>query len=332
MNEFYKEDIISVIVAIYNVEKYLPECVDSIFRQTYNNLDIILVDDGSTDHSGIMCDEFAKIDKRVIVIHQKNTGLWAARNTGRSIARGNYVMFVDGDDYLNINAVKVLFDSIKQSEDYDMAFADNKITNRRDENVEMGADKDTVNEKTVYTQEELIKGMFSYDIFGFMWNKVYRRSLISNVWCNHFIRNQDFDFNFRVYLKIRKAVIIHRELYYYYQRQDSLMNNPQTRILSLENFINIFYSNYMGLSAFHKRKYGYLLLRKLYKKMVFWKNRNFMTCNESTVFKKCREYEISTRKAYWLSWRINPIEKIGVTILLHNPRLTRWLMRVTKNY
>ena len=78
MNEFYKEDIISVIVAIYNVEKYLPECVDSIFRQTYNNLDIILVDDGSTDHSGIMCDEFAKIDKRVIVIHQKNTGLWAA--------------------------------------------------------------------------------------------------------------------------------------------------------------------------------------------------------------------------------------------------------------
>jgi len=332
MNEYFKEEIISVIVAIYNVEKYLPECIDSIFHQTYNNLDIILVDDGSTDHSGKMCDEFAKIDKRVIVVHQKNTGLWAARNTGKSIARGNYIMFVDGDDYLNINAVKVLFDLIKQSEDYDMAFAEEKTTNRRDENVGMGVDKDIVNEKTVYTQEELIKGIFSKENFGYMWNKLYRRSIISNVWCNHFIRHQDFDFNFRVYLKIRKAVFIHRELYYYYQRQDSLMNNPQTRILSLENFINIFYSNYFGLSAFHKRKYGYLLLRKLYKKMVFWKNRNFMTCNESIVFKKCREYEMTTRMAYWLCWRINPLEKIGVTILLHNPRLTRWLMRVTKNY
>lgn len=97
-----ENDLISVIVPIYNVEKYLQECLDSIINQTYKNLEIILVDDGSTDNSGIICNEYAKKDNRIKVIHKKNGGLSSARNAGMDeCSVGGYITFVDSDDWLN---------------------------------------------------------------------------------------------------------------------------------------------------------------------------------------------------------------------------------------
>ena len=92
--------MISVVIPVYNVEKYLAECVDSVLNQTYTNYEIILVDDGATDSSGRMCDEYAQKDPRIRVIHQKNGGLSAARNTGLEVAKGDYVYFLDSDDYI----------------------------------------------------------------------------------------------------------------------------------------------------------------------------------------------------------------------------------------
>lgn len=94
-----EQALISVIVPVYNVEKYLPECVESIISQTYDNLEVILIDDGSTDRSGKICDEFAEKDSRIVVIHQKNSGVSAARNRGLDLCRGEYISFVDSDDY-----------------------------------------------------------------------------------------------------------------------------------------------------------------------------------------------------------------------------------------
>ncbi|WP_440249335.1 glycosyltransferase family 2 protein [Dialister succinatiphilus] len=91
----------SVIVPVYNVEKYIHRCVDSILKQSYRNLELILVDDGSTDHSGRICDEYEKRDNRVRVIHQKNTGLSGARNTGIRQSTGDFLFFVDSDDYVS---------------------------------------------------------------------------------------------------------------------------------------------------------------------------------------------------------------------------------------
>ncbi len=96
----------SIIVPVYNVEKYLLECVDSIINQTYKNIELILVDDGSKDNSGKMCDELAKKDDRIKVIHKKNEGLGMARNTGLDNATGEYILFVDSDDYLELNCVE----------------------------------------------------------------------------------------------------------------------------------------------------------------------------------------------------------------------------------
>ncbi|MGN1167499.1 MAG: glycosyltransferase family 2 protein [Lachnospiraceae bacterium] len=107
-------EIVSVIVPVYNVERYLKECVDSLLRQTYKNLEIILVDDGSQDSSGEICDEYLHIDKRVKVIHKENAGLGFARNSGLEIATGRFVTFIDSDDIADLNLVELLMEGIEE--------------------------------------------------------------------------------------------------------------------------------------------------------------------------------------------------------------------------
>lgn len=115
--------LISVIIPVYNVEKYLHECIDSVINQTYKNLEIILVDDGSTDSSGEICDEYIEKDDRITVIHQKNGGLSVARNTGLSEANGNYVYFLDSDDYIAENTLETLLE-IGKKDNSDIVFFD----------------------------------------------------------------------------------------------------------------------------------------------------------------------------------------------------------------
>ena len=103
------EDLISVVVPIYNVENYIKKCVDSILSQTYKNLEIILVDDGSPDRCGEICDKWTKKDNRIKVIHKENGGLSDARNSGIEIAKGDYLSFIDSDDYVNKDFIKILY-------------------------------------------------------------------------------------------------------------------------------------------------------------------------------------------------------------------------------
>lgn len=111
--------LVSVIVPVYNVEKYICGCITSILSQTYKNLQVILVDDGTPDNSGKICDEFAQKDDRVLVIHKENGGLSSARNAGLDAAKGKYIMFIDSDDYIVDNAVEIL---VEECEKYDTDF------------------------------------------------------------------------------------------------------------------------------------------------------------------------------------------------------------------
>ena len=122
------DPLISVIVPVYNVEEYLPRCLRAISEQTYRNLEIILVDDGSTDGSGAICDEFAENDSRVKVIHQPNTGLWAARNTGHGAANGEFLFFPDADDYFSRDLVSLLYKAINSGNGYNLAICRMKMT------------------------------------------------------------------------------------------------------------------------------------------------------------------------------------------------------------
>ena len=123
------EPLISIIVPIYNVSKYLDRCMDTLLNQTIKNIEIIMVDDGSPDDCGIKCDAYAEKDKRVVVIHKQNAGLGMARNSGLEIARGKYVGFVDSDDFVELNMYKDMYDTLKKNESdtcycryYDVSF------------------------------------------------------------------------------------------------------------------------------------------------------------------------------------------------------------------
>ena len=320
-------ELISVIVPVYNVADYLPRCLETIAAQTFHHLEIILVDDGSTDCSGKICDEFAKNDKRAIVVHQNNTGLWAARNAGQRIARGSYFLFVDGDDYLHLNAVKTLYQAINYNKGYDMAMIEYKATHELDEDIQSVEE----GEFQELTQAELVSKLLSREICSNVWNKLYRRSLIENIYANDYPRAQDFDFNIRVFIQANNAIVIHRKMYFWVQRPTSLMHQPGYMDIVRRCQCKMFYENYVNLPN-NKKQYGHYLLFKLYKEMVFLKNRNYGTEREGEIFDQCRKYMKATLKDYWLCWRINPLKKIVIAIMLHNPRLTRWLMKVTKNY
>lgn len=107
------EDLISVIVPVYKVEKYINKCVDSIINQTYTNLEIILVDDGSPDNCGNICDEYAKKDNRIKVVHKENAGVSSARNIGLEKSSGKYITFIDADDYVEKNYCEELLNILK---------------------------------------------------------------------------------------------------------------------------------------------------------------------------------------------------------------------------
>ncbi|MCR5223874.1 MAG: glycosyltransferase [Bacilli bacterium] len=137
--------LISVIVPIYNVEEYLNKCVDSIIGQTYKNLEIILVDDGSPDNCPELCDEYLKIDKRVKVIHKKNGGLSDARNEGVRISTGEYISFIDSDDYVPNNFIEELFNGYIK-EDADISICDIKVIYDDKEIVEESMKGDEINQ------------------------------------------------------------------------------------------------------------------------------------------------------------------------------------------
>lgn len=125
-------ELISVIVPVYNVERYLRRCVDSILHQTYQDLEILLVDDGSTDASGAICDEYAAQEERVTAVHQKNGGLSAARNTGLERAQGTYLCFVDSDDFLDSRMLETLCRDL-QEQNADVAVVGFRMFEREEE-------------------------------------------------------------------------------------------------------------------------------------------------------------------------------------------------------
>lgn len=168
--------LISVIVPVYNVEKYLEKCIDSILNQTYKNLEIILVDDGSKDQSGVICDSYAKKDKRIIVFHKKNGGLSSARNYGIDNSHGQYIGFVDSDDYISNDMYETLYQLIT---DYN---ADLAMCGLCD--IYNGRQKNTKNKEYVYSQSRIdaIRNVMEGEVNSVSAvNKLYRKELFKEV-------------------------------------------------------------------------------------------------------------------------------------------------------
>lgn len=212
--------LISVIVPVYNVEEYLDRCVQSIVDQTYENLEIILVDDGSTDSSGKKCDKWKAKDNRIVVIHKENGGLSDARNLGLDMAKGEYIGFVDSDDLINTNMYQILFDAINQSKSNIaecrwVQFGDG------DEIDNIGS---VIKDRIVYSAEEaLLELIHERNIKQTVVNKLYRKEVILVRFPVGRINEDEF-WTYQVVGKSRRVVFVDAELYYYYQRRNSIMH------------------------------------------------------------------------------------------------------------
>lgn len=221
--------MVSVIIAIYNVETYLSKCLDSILGQSYSDLEIILVNDGSTDNSGIICEKYAEIDSRIKYVYQENEGLSGARNTGLRTASGDYILMVDGDDALHPQMIEILHRLIK-SGDYDFSMCYGIRVNDLDIPLSEVSKKTLERkESIVLTSESCIKNLFidnnNQIQYKWVWNKLYKRSLLIG---NYFKKlpaqdvAQDVEFNTRIFLHMRKAILLPKGLYWYNHRPMSL--------------------------------------------------------------------------------------------------------------
>ncbi len=255
--------MISVIIPIYNVEEYLEKCLKSILLQTYKNIEVILVNDGSTDSSLEICKKYSKIDNRIIIINKKNEGVSSARNNGLKIAKGDYVIFIDPDDSINENMLQILYNNINKANDIDISICGfERIYPKHKKEKEVSNKKYKIIDKELLLKEMLGKENFQ----GYVWNKLYKKSIINKyqIRFNEKISvYEDFLFNSEYINKIHKGIYSNQKLYYYYQRNDSAYNgkfNPKWLSISkaYEEIFNIYKANklenYIGL------KYNYLIL------------------------------------------------------------------------
>lgn len=216
------DKLISVIVPIYNVENYLKECIDSIIYQSYKNLEIILVDDGSTDNSGIICDDYAKIDSRIKVIHKKNGGISDTRNVGIDNSKGEYILFIDSDDYIDKDMCKILINKALKTD------SDIVICNfyRVIDEIKIKNTLSDIEENRCFNSYEFLKIFFErrkdYGGLSVPWNKLYKASLFKNIRYNVGYIFEDIDIIYKLYYKAKRIIVIDIPLYYYRYRLQSI--------------------------------------------------------------------------------------------------------------
>jgi glycosyltransferase involved in cell wall biosynthesis len=235
--------LISVIIPIYNVEQYLRRCLDSIVNQTYTNLEIILVDDGSPDKSPQICDEYASRDNRIIVIHKENGGLSDARNAGLDICKGEFISFVDSDDWVSQDYINELYSSIKNSH------ADIAIVNHTHvtDNFKINTESNQNYTIKLFSKQQALFKLIAkqHQPFVVSWGKLYRKELFNNI---RFPVGKYHEDEFTSHFLINRASKIaysSKILYFYYQRPNSITNqNHLTDIIeAFENRLNFTITN-----------------------------------------------------------------------------------------
>lgn len=216
-------DLISVVIPVYNVAEYLPQCLDSILSQDHQALEILLVDDGSKDESGAICDRYAAQDSRIKVIHQENGGAAAAKNTALRAATGDYLSFVDSDDYLEPNAYSHMLSLLKDTGSDVAVFAfRNVYRNRAEEHIPHP-------QRVEMTGTDYLLRFTRDWTCALLWNKLYKRSLFDGIFFEEGHRIDDEFFTYQGFLHAKKVVCDDHIIYNYRRRASSAMLNPMAR-------------------------------------------------------------------------------------------------------
>lgn len=274
-----KSKLVSVIVPIYNVEKYLPKCVESVIGQTYKNLEIVLVNDGSTDACGKICKEYLEKDDRIVYIEQKNKGLSGARNAGIDVAKGEYLLFLDSDDFIDLDFIEVLYENL--------------ITNDADFSVggilfesETGKVLKSENDECLLVGDEIARYMSCSGsvMLTVAWGRLYKKQLFEKLRYPEGKLNEDEYLALGLCCAANRVVISSRVNSHYIQRQNSIMHKGFD-IRRLE-VMNVFMDRleYFGTKGL-KQEYIYTLDRMRASLSV-----NYVQIRETKLGKKSDEY------------------------------------------
>lgn len=324
--------MISVIIPIYNVEGLLHHSLDSLKTQTDKDFEAILIDDGATDRSGAICDEYCLHDNRFRVIHKRNEGIAAARNEGLSMAKGDFIFFMDSDDYIHPQTLEILASSLLENKEADFSMVYGKKTYQHDDIVE-DSFKDYSKFVISCGQEDMIRGLFGTSDqeiqYQVIWNKLFRRSLLKDIQFKDIVA-EDVEFIMRVYLRTKKVVLFPFELYYYYQHPNSITHqdtNTSNQIVR-ERFIHNLDTYYQIYTYIPKEQVQYQAwcLWKLYKRIF-----NVRYYSYTTVFKDVAKRTISDVKGKtWDDAMNNPLipssQKWIIRLLYYFPVLYKLMM------
>jgi glycosyltransferase involved in cell wall biosynthesis len=325
---------ISVIVPVYNVEKYINKCLDSIVNQTYKNLEIILVDDGSPDNCGQICEAYASKDARIRVIHQKNGGPSAARNTGLDAATGRYVGFIDPDDFIHESYYETMLGLVERC-DVDISQCYFRMVyeegdERANKENRKAASIETVN---VLSNREALHNLYTND-FTYVnacvvWNKLYKKELFDGIRFPEGKIHEDEHIIYKLFFKARQVAITTNPLYFYLQRSNSYMgmNYDVKRLALLDAYFEQihFYREKQLFDLEKKAKLNFEgAIRNAMSKVLFSRmdHKDQIFNNLLDYYRK--HYKLFTKDMTYAAWK-----KIVILLFGHSSRsIIKFLIRM----
>ena len=299
--------LVSIIVPVYQIEKYIKNCLDSILHQTYPNIEIILIDDGSTDSTGKICDEYQLKDDRIKVIHKMNEGVAIARNVGIQMSKGEFLTFIDGDDYVISNYIELLVNSINTSNS-DMSLTNSQVIS---ENTDINYSQVSGSVREL-NDLELLRELMSMKIIHNISGKMFKRDIFGQIL---FTPNkkyaEDLEVIYKYVLKIKKATYINVKAYFYLIRQDSAMQkgfdkNQMIEISTIEEIMELVVKKYPTLNIeaqgrciysyfailrwilYSKNKGEYIVERNYLKNKIICSNKNILLSKKISIFLKIK--------------------------------------------
>lgn len=313
---------LSIIVPIYNVEKYLERCLNSILTQTFKDFELILVDDGSPDNCGKICDYYLHLDSRIKVIHKKNGGLSSARNAGLEIAKGEYIGFVDSDDWIDETMYDTLYNIAKENYADIVQCKFRKIY----ENIHENGVKS--NKITIVNKFEALNDLIKYGEMHVQsvvtWNKIYRRTLFNDIRFPNGKTHEDEFTTYKLFYKSNKIVLTDNELYYYRQVPNSIMNTKFNKkrldyLDALEEMLNFFKEND------NKELYNLVIIRYIDTyRTYYFKCKNLLDGNKD-ILRIIKNNYNRTFREYIFNFKISLKDKITNLIFFINPQLYKFI-------
>ena len=310
------EPLISVIVPVYNVEKYFPRCIESILNQSYKNLEIILVNDGSTDSSGKICDEYAADDKRIYVIHKENGGQSTARNAALDLAKGEYITFVDSDDYINTDFVKIMYETI-------IKFNADIVQCGYIRGTENTFPDIRINDSCKVIDINTALSTSIYDVI--VCAKLYKRKVIGTIRFPKGKVHEDEAVYYKFAYNSKKICILENKMYYYYMSPNSTMRSEPKF-----DFIDQFEERI----KFFKEKKDEFLLYKSYERFALvlaLKYANWVKKNISQ--ERCNVLINKYNEIYEKSKKLAPLKyKVLLYSFYKMPKITGRIIAMAKGY